>query len=311
MFTGVTGFFIPHFSWILGAISVTGDAVVGAILTAVPNPSNAIGSYQWQFSEDAGTTWTNIPANGTSSTYAIAADYAGDLIRVVFTASGSFTGTQNSAATAAVLTQTEVDNADITAAKGAIEAATYTATQAEAGDAAAALTKAQALVDALGASLEGTTAAVVAGDFTAAVAGTAGTPAGTNGSYTFTVTINKGGGTEQTSAQQTMTITATAYVTASASAITSETDTTTITLSEAITGLAAGDIVVKVGGSALDNSGSDKYTLGGLDSTSVTIAFLAGASLDNTSVITVEMTKAGYTINGGVAIAVTNNIPAP
>lgn len=101
------------------------------------------------------------------------------------------------------------DNADITAAKVAIEGATYAANQAEAGDATAAATKAQGLVNAL--ALEGTTATVVPGAFTTAVAGTPGTPAGTNGSFTFTVTINKGGGTEQTSEQQTMTIIATAY----------------------------------------------------------------------------------------------------
>ena len=61
----------------------------------------------------------------------------------------------------------------------------------------------------------------------------------------------------------------------------------------------------------MDNSGSDKYTLGGLDTTSVTIEFLAGAALDNTSVVTVEITKVGYVINGGAAIAVVNTIPVP
>ena len=100
------------------------------------------------------------------------------------------------------------DNAAIATAKSTIEGATYTSAQANASTSAAALTKAQALVDALSAA--GTTRVVVAGIFTAAVAGTSGTPAGTNGSYTFTVTINKSSGTEATSTQQTMTITATA-----------------------------------------------------------------------------------------------------
>lgn len=49
------------------------------------------------------------------------------------------------------------------------------------------------------------------GVFTAATAGDATTPEGTNGSFKFTVTINKGSGTEVTSAEQTMTITATPY----------------------------------------------------------------------------------------------------
>ncbi|MEA4832583.1 MAG: S-layer homology domain-containing protein [Oscillospiraceae bacterium] len=99
------------------------------------------------------------------------------------------------------------DNMCIAAAKANIEAASYTSAQANAATAAAALTKAQALVDAL--TLNGTTATAVAGTFTAATAGTEGTPAGVNGSYTFTVEIAKGTGTTATSAVKTMTITAT------------------------------------------------------------------------------------------------------
>ena len=107
--------------------------------------------------------------------------------------------------------ETAQDNLDIASAKGAIEGAPYTAAQADVADATAAGTKAQALVDALGAALEGTTVVVVPGVFTAATAGDATTPEGTNGSFKFTVTINKGSGTEVTSAEQTMTITATPY----------------------------------------------------------------------------------------------------
>lgn len=104
---------------------------------------------------------------------------------------------------------TTADNADIAAAKGSIEAASYTATQAEAGTSGAAATKAQALVDAL--SLHGTTAVVVPGTFTAAIAGTVGDQDGTNGSFAFTVNVSKGGGTAVTTAQKSMTITATPY----------------------------------------------------------------------------------------------------
>jgi hypothetical protein len=118
-----------------------------------------------------------------------------------------------------VVVQEEIDaatvvlnDADIAIAKTNIEAATYTATQVEAVDAAAALIKAQALVDALGLDLEGTTAVVVAGTFTGAIAGDAITPTGTNGSYTFTVTIDKGLGTQVTTVVQTMTITATPFI---------------------------------------------------------------------------------------------------
>lgn len=79
------------------AVTVTGNAVVGETLTSTPNPSNATGSYQWQFSGDGGTTWTTIPTNGTASTYLVTSDYSGNLIRVVFTASGNFRGTVTSA----------------------------------------------------------------------------------------------------------------------------------------------------------------------------------------------------------------------
>jgi len=193
------------------AINVTGDAVVGATLTAAPTPSDATGHYQWQFSDNSGTTWQNIPVNGTSSSYLIAVDDAGDLIRVTFTASGSFTGTQTSEAFTVVPSQEEADNADIASAKAAVESATYKATQAEAGDTTAATTKAQALVDELGTALEGTTVVVVPGVFTAAVAGDESTHAGTKGSFTFTVSINKGEGTAALSDLQTMSITATVY----------------------------------------------------------------------------------------------------
>ena len=98
-------------------------------------------------------------------------------------------------------------------------------------------------------------------------------------------------------------------VTASASVLATATGSTTITLGQVITGLATGDIVVKKDGTALTDV--TDYALTGLGTTSVGIAFTASAGLTNASVITVEMTKAGYTINGGAAIAVTNNIPAP
>ena len=109
----------------------------------------------------------------------------------------------------AIKSDKDLDDDDIATAKTNIEGESYTATQAEVSDAGVALSKAQALVSAL--ELKETTATVVAGTLAEAVAGDSSTPAGTNGSYTFTVTIAKGAGTEVTTAEQTMTITATPY----------------------------------------------------------------------------------------------------
>ena len=109
----------------------------------------------------------------------------------------------------AIKSDKDLDDADIATAKANIEGASYTASQAEVSDEASALSKAKALVNAL--ELKGTTATVVAGTLTEAVAGDSSTPAGTNGLYTFTVTIAKGAGTEGTTAEQTMSITATPY----------------------------------------------------------------------------------------------------
>jgi hypothetical protein len=101
------------------------------------------------------------------------------------------------------------DNADISTAKIAVEGATFTATQADITDATQAKTVAEAAIAAL--DLRGVTTTVQDGIFTPAVAGTAGTPAGTNGSYTFTVDLAKGTGTTQTTETLTLAITATAY----------------------------------------------------------------------------------------------------
>ena len=80
-------------------------------------------------------------------------------------------------------------------------------------------------------------------------------------------------------------------------------------MGQAITGLASGDIVVKKDGTELVY-GTD-YTLSAdLSGATFIIAFMSSAALANGSVVTVEMTKAGYAINGGDAIAVANTIPA-
>ena len=99
------------------------------------------------------------------------------------------------------------DNLDIAAAKALIEAATYTDTQAHVGNIAQARSAVEGIIGGL--ALNGVTATIIDGAFTAAVAGTTGNPAGTDGSYKFTVNLNKGAGTQQTTIELTLHITAT------------------------------------------------------------------------------------------------------
>jgi hypothetical protein len=97
-------------------------------------------------------------------------------------------------------------------------------------------------------------------------------------------------------------------VTASASAITTATGKTTVTLGSVIAGLASTDIVVTKDGTTLPTT---DYVSASLTGTAPTITFNSNAALDNTSVLTVAITKAGYIINGGTVISVKNSIPAP
>ena len=89
----------------VSAINVTGDAVVGATLTATPNPDTATGAYQWQVSDNGTADWVDI--GNDSTTYEIAAEDAGKYIRVTFTATGSFVGTPTSDVTAQIQESTD------------------------------------------------------------------------------------------------------------------------------------------------------------------------------------------------------------
>ena len=102
------------------------------------------------------------------------------------------------------------DNADITAAKTAIESATYSVPMTTLNDASAAKTYVQGLIDAMNLGVTATVVDVVDG-FSAAVAGTVGNLSGTDGWYTFTVTLNKGAGTQQITDEQLLTIIATQF----------------------------------------------------------------------------------------------------
>ena len=95
---------------IAGTISITGNVQYGSTLTSTitGGVSGATYSYQWQISAD-GTTWTNCSReHGTASTFMITATRTGvDLVvgkylRVVYTATGNYTGTITSDKTTAV-----------------------------------------------------------------------------------------------------------------------------------------------------------------------------------------------------------------
>jgi hypothetical protein len=112
-----------------------------------------------------------------------------------------------------IINAKEANTLSVTHAKAAIEGATYSMTQAEASSEASVITAIVTIISGL--DLEGTMAIVNKVSYTQAIAGSESTPTGTNGTYTFTVSISKG--TEDTlasgsTANLSMNITATVYV---------------------------------------------------------------------------------------------------
>jgi hypothetical protein len=101
------------------------------------------------------------------------------------------------------------DDTDINAAQILVEGTSYTAAQADVADAVQAKAAVEAIIDRL--NLNGVTATVTADRFTAAAAGTVADPAGSDGRYTFTITLSKGGGTPVTTPAMELIITATSY----------------------------------------------------------------------------------------------------
>jgi hypothetical protein len=103
------------------------------------------------------------------------------------------------------------DDIDITAAKALIEGTTFgPVSQVDVNTAEEAFEYVEGVIANLTLN---DVAAVVAGiDFTAAVAGTSGNPSGTNGFYTFTVTLSKGAGTPQVTGVLELVIIATSAV---------------------------------------------------------------------------------------------------
>ncbi|HHY83310.1 MAG TPA: hypothetical protein GX505_11650 [Clostridiales bacterium] len=151
--------------------------------------------------QPAGSTQTvTITGLNPGSTYYFHL-YTGDEV-------GNFSSISNKVS--GVTTNTAQDNADISAAKGTIEAAfPASGSQEDIDDIEAARAAVEAIIAEL--DLNGVTAEVEDGTFTAATAGTAASPAGTNGSYTFTVSLSKGAGTAQTTALLTFNIEALPY----------------------------------------------------------------------------------------------------
>jgi len=82
-------------------VSITGNAVVGSILTAVPSPEEATVTYQWMISDTEDDGYSNI-AGATSNAYTLDAGDLGKYIKVTVTGTGRYTGTVTSEATATV-----------------------------------------------------------------------------------------------------------------------------------------------------------------------------------------------------------------
>jgi len=102
------------------------------------------------------------------------------------------------------------DNIDIALAKAAIEKTNFGSVSQEVLNAQAeAKLHVESIISAL--ELNDVNAVITDGIFTNASAGTVGNLNGTNGSYTFTVKLNKGAGTEQVTKTLTLAITATPY----------------------------------------------------------------------------------------------------
>ncbi|MCB2300921.1 beta strand repeat-containing protein, partial [Clostridium tagluense] len=93
---------------VVSAITITGNAVVGATLTAAPTPTNATVTYQWQKSDTAGGTYTNIGTN--SNTYVPGANDAGKFIKVTITGTGRYSGTATSVAKAVASSDERVNS---------------------------------------------------------------------------------------------------------------------------------------------------------------------------------------------------------
>jgi hypothetical protein len=83
------------------AVTMSGTAKVGNILTAAVVPSAATVNYQWQRADAVNATYTNI-SGATSATYTLVAADQGKFIRVIVTGTGSYNGSSTSNASAQI-----------------------------------------------------------------------------------------------------------------------------------------------------------------------------------------------------------------
>ena len=82
-------------------VTISGTAQVGQTLTANVTPSGATVSYEWQKADTAGGAYTAI-GGATAKTYVLQEAELNKFIKCKVTGTGNYTGTQTSAATAAV-----------------------------------------------------------------------------------------------------------------------------------------------------------------------------------------------------------------
>ena len=158
--------------------------------------------------------WDVTGMNGNGSLTGLLPNLEAGSVGFGALAAGSSVNTNITVKSASVTGGTAVTpDSILAAAKTEVEGAEYTAASSDASDAAAAKTAAEGKLSALGLNT-GITFQVndVEGGFTAAVDGTKEQPAGTAGSYKFTVTLSMDGASPVTTTELTMTITPAAYV---------------------------------------------------------------------------------------------------
>ena len=158
--------------------------------------------------------WDVTGMNGNGSLTGLLPNLEAGSVGFGALAAGSSVNTNITVKSASVTGGTAVTpDSILAAAKTEVEGAEYTAASSDASDAAAAKTAAEGKLSALGLNT-GITFQVndVEGGFTAAVDGTKEQPAGTAGSYKFTVTLSMGDAAPVTTTELTMTITPAAYV---------------------------------------------------------------------------------------------------
>ena len=85
----------------IAAISGTTTAIGNTLTAGALTPSGATVTYQWQSATTSGGTYTDI-TGATASTYTLIVSDFGKYIKVVATGTGSYAGTQTSAASAVV-----------------------------------------------------------------------------------------------------------------------------------------------------------------------------------------------------------------